>query len=320
MSSVKGKAWAAAAALGLVAWPAAIPAQQQPTFKSGAKTVAVYVTVTDGQGRLVPDLTRDDFEVRDNGKPRPIAVFSSEVQPVSVVMMLDRSGSMRGNLGLVQAAAEAFVTALQPADKARIGSFAEKIQIDPERFTSDRQMLLRVLRTKLQEKGPTPLWNSVDAAIDTLKPQDGRRVVLVFTDGGDDPGNFKLNNMSFMDIMLRAQRADVMVYAIGLESRGMPMIGGGGGGIGGGFGGSNRPDPGLPEIAKETGGGYFELRRGDDLAATFARVADELHRQYLIGFEPLALDDKMHKLEVRVKKPGLKVRARKEYQAASILR
>ena len=308
---------AVASALAALVVLAGRPSAQQPTFKSGARTVAVYATV-ESNGRLVPDLTREDFEVRDNGKPRPITVFSSEVQPISVVMMLDRSGSMRGNFGIVQAAGEAFVRALLPADKARVGSFAEKIQIDPENFTSDRAELIRVLRTKLQEQGPTPLWNSVDAAIDSLKPQDGRRVVLVFTDGADNPQNFKLNNMSFMDIMLRAQRADVMVYAIGLESRGYPTGGGGGfggGGIGGGFGGGNRPDPGLPSIAEETGGGYFELRRAEELSSTFARVADELHRQYLIGFEPEKLDGKMHKLEVKVKTAGAKVRARKEYQA-----
>src|SRR5687768_10345857 len=129
---------------------------QQPTFKSGAKTVAVYATATDRDGRLVPDLTRDDFEIRDSGKVQPITVFSNEIQPISVVMMLDRSGSMRGNFRLVEAAGEAFVRALLPADKARIGSFAEKIQIDPENFTSDKNELIRVLRTKLQEQGPTP--------------------------------------------------------------------------------------------------------------------------------------------------------------------
>ncbi|CAN5690359.1 hypothetical protein BH24ACI5_BH24ACI5_11700 [soil metagenome] len=289
-------------------------AAQQPTFKSGARTVAVYATVTDKDGRLVPDLTRDDFEIRDNGRPQPIAVFSNEVQPISVVMMLDRSGSMRGNFGLVEAAGEAFIRAMLPADKARIGSFAEKIQIDPENFTGDQKELVRILRTKLQEQGPTPLWNAIDASIASLKPEDGRKVVLAFTDGADNPGNFKLNNLSFMDIMRRAQVADVMVYAVGLESASRPGMGGGG--LGGGFGGGSRPDPGLPAIAEETGGGYFELRRAQDLAATFARVADELHRQYLIGFSPEKLDDKMHKIEVRVKTPGMKVRARKEYHAA----
>lgn len=290
-------------------------AHQQPTFKSGARTVAVYATVTDRDGRLVPDLTREDFEIRDNGKTQPIAVFSNEVQPISVVIMLDRSGSMRGNFGLVEAAGEAFVRAMLPADKARIGSFAEKIQIDPENFTSDKQELVRILRTKLQNEGPTPLWNAVDASIASLKPQEGRKVVLAFTDGADNPANFKLNNLSFMDIMRRAQTADVMVYAVGLESTQRPTLGGGGG-FGGGFGGGSGPDPGLPAIADETGGGYFELRRAQDLAGTFARVADELHRQYLIGFSPVTLDDKMHKIEVRVKKGGMKVRARKEYHAA----
>ena len=291
----------------------AIAAQQQPTFKSGARTVAVYATV-EKDGRLVPDLTKDDFEIKDGGKLQPITVFSNEIQPISVVMMLDRSGSMRGNFGLVEAAGEAFVRALLAADNARIGSFAENIQIDPEHFSSDKSELIKILRTKLQEQGPTPLWNSVDASIATLKSQDGRKVVLVFTDGADNPGNFKLNNLSFMDISRRAQVSDVMVYAIGLESGGPPRLGGGG--MGGGFGGGSRPDPGLPAIADETGGGYFELRRAEDLASTFARVADELHRQYLIGFEPSKLDDKMHKIELRSKKPGMKVRARKEYFAA----
>lgn len=301
----------------LAVFTAVLAAQQQPTFKSGARTVAVYATVTDKDGRLAPDLTREDFEVRDNGKPQPITVFSNDIQPIRVVMMLDRSGSMRGNFRLVEAAGEAFVRAMLPEDKARIGSFAETIQIDPEEFTGNQTQLINVLRTKLQEQGPTPLWNSVDASIKALAGQDGRKVVLVFTDGADNPGNFKFNNMSFLDVSLRAQQADVMVYAIGLESAGPPARTGAGlgGGFGGGFGGT-RPDPGLPAIAGDTGGGYFELRRAGDLAATFARVADELHRQYLIGFEPPKLDGKMHKIDVRVKTSGLKVRARKEYEAA----
>ena len=298
-------------ALLLTSLTASSIAQQPPTFKSGAKTVAVYATVTESGGRLVPDLTRDDFEVRDNGKPQPISVFSRDVQPITVVMLLDRSGSMSQNLQLVERAAEAFVRAMLPADKARIGSFAERIQIDPENFTSSQDELIGILRTRLQQRGPTPLWNAMEMAIASLKSQDGRRVVLVFTDGADSPGNFKLNNLSFMDVALRAQESDVMVYAIGLEGRPSTLAGGGFGGMM-----SQRPDPGLPSIASETGGGYFELRNAQDLSSTFARVAEELHRQYLLGFEPPKLDDKMHKLDVRVRKPGTKVRARKEYRAA----
>src|SRR5947207_470460 len=142
---------------------------QQPTFRTGAKTVAVYATVTDKSGRLLPDLQRDAFEVHDNGKPQPITVFSNEVQPISVVIMLDRSGSMRGNVGLVERAAEEFVQRLRPDDAARIGTFADRIEIHPDTFTSDKEALLRILRGNLPVTGPTPLWNATDEAIATLR-------------------------------------------------------------------------------------------------------------------------------------------------------
>jgi VWFA-related protein len=158
----------------------------------------------------------------------------------------------------------------------------------------------------------------VDDAIAALRDQEGRKVVLIFSDGADAPMNFKMNNRSIMDVMRRAQQENVMVYAIGLQSTILRRPTPGGGGVGG-FGGSmsqQRPDPGLAVVADDTGGGYFELNRAEDLASTFARVADELHRQYAIGFEPPKLDDKMHKVDVRVGKRGMKVRARKEYFAA----
>ena len=285
-------------------------AQQQP-FRTGTNTVSVYATVAENDGRLVPDLTMEDFEILDSGKPQPITVFSSEEQPITVVVMLDRSGSMRTNFRLVEAAGEAFVRRLKPTDKARIGSFASDVKIDPEGFTSDPNELIRILRNSLQPEGPTPLWNAVNTAITALAEQDGRRVVLVFTDGADNPQNFKFNNVTLMDVMARAQRENVMVYSIGLASTAPP---------GGGMGGMRsllpqQPDPGLPHISGETGGGYFELSRTDALASTFARVADELHRQYALGFTPPKLDGKSHKLELKVKKPGMKARARKSYIA-----
>ena len=307
---------------------AAIPGQgaqqgTQPTpFKSGARTVAVYATVSENDGPLVTGLGKDDFEVKEDGKVVPLTLFASEIQPITVVVMLDKSFSMKTNYTIVRGGAEAFIRRLMAGDKARIGTFSSKIVMAPEEFTSDQESLVRILRQGEPPEGPTPLWNAANEAITALAPQQGRRVILLFTDGGDSPGNLKTNNQTLMDVMERAQREDVMVYAIGLESRMPPMAGGmRGGGFGsGGFGGGNplgvqRPDPGLPTIAGETGGGYFELRTSDDLASTFTRVAEELHRQYALGFEPAKLDGKMHKVEVKVKKPGLKVRARKHYVA-----
>jgi len=119
---------------------AALAARQDPalpTFKAGNRTVAIYATVTAGDGRLVPDLTREAFSIFDNGKRQDLTLFASDTQPITVVMMLDRSGSMRGHFSLVQKAAEQFVEVMQPGDKARIGSFSNGIQVDPRDFTSD---------------------------------------------------------------------------------------------------------------------------------------------------------------------------------------
>ena len=319
---------------------AAAPQTQPPSFTAATRTVAVYATVTNARGRLVPDLSRDDFAINDNGRQQVLTLFSNDIQPMTVVMLLDRSSSMLPNFDLEEQAAEAFVRAMGPADKARIGSFSTRIQVDPPEYTSDRDALLKILRHELQGEGPTPLWNAVNTGIDKLLLEQGRRVVLVFTDGVDMPLNFSNHNKSLKDVMKRAEEENVMVYAIGLAGEnGMPdgagrggdrsgrggMGPGGFGGLGGrGMGGYSgrpqmeKPDEGLPKIAAATGGGYFELTSTRDLASTFARVADELHHQYALGFTPEKLDGKMHDLAVRLSRPDLIARARKRYLASKM--
>jgi VWFA-related protein len=309
-------------------WQSTTPqeAQQRQVFRTGARTVSVYATVSDATGKLVPELTRDDFEIYDNGKRQPITFFESGIQPITIVVMLDRSGSMMGNFNLVRSAAEQFVGQLLPGDRARIGSFSNRIQLDPRDFTDNKRDLLAILRTELQEPGSTPLWNAVSVAVTALQHQDGRRVVLIFTDGIDKPpGN---NNVSLQKAMKHAEEEDVMVFAIGLASRtgfgGRGRrgrgVGPGTSGFGGVFGGPaqpelSKPDPGLPRIAAATGGGYFELTSTNNMSTTFTRIADELHRQYALAFTPASFDGKTHKLEVRLKRPDLVVRARKTYFA-----
>ncbi len=197
------------AALVLAQEPA--PSQSGQVFRSGSRTVAVYVTVSDEQGGLVPNLTEDDFEIYDNGKKQTITLFENGIQPITLVMMLDRSGSMVGNFSLVRSAAEQFVGLLLPGDKARIGSFANRIQVDPRDFTTSQHDLLQILRTELQEPGPTPLWNAVNVGITSLLHQEGRRVVLVFTDGIDRP--MGSNNISYRDVEKNAEQEDVMIFA-----------------------------------------------------------------------------------------------------------
>src|SRR5437773_5483978 len=220
----------AALALACASVVAVLRAQPPATFSAANRTVAVFATVTDATGRLIPDLGRDQFQIEDNGRRQGISVFANEIQPITVVMLLDRSGSMRANFGLVAKAAEQFVEVMLPADKARIGSFSDRIQVDPRDFTSDHGELVTILNNDLQPAGATPMWNAVNVGITDLLHQEGRRVVLVFTDGKDAPPNMSSTNTGLKDVMKRAEEENVMVYAIGLASNAGRSYGGGNGG------------------------------------------------------------------------------------------
>jgi Ca-activated chloride channel family protein len=288
---------AALTAMLLVVAPAA---QDQPIFKASVRTVPVYATVLDASGRLVPDLNQADFTVIDNGKPADIALFSSEPQPFTAIVMLDTSASMTANLKLLNRAAEQFLLRLLPVDRAQVGAFNDKIQLSGT-FTNDRDELIASL-DNLYFGNPTRLNDAIGASLDALQGVDGRRVVLVFTDGEDTSSRTK-----FGTVLDRARDEEVMVYSIGLESEyfnGVRVV-------------RSKPSRDLRKISEETGGGYFELEKTVDLAPTFSRVATELRSQYLIAFTPGALDGKVHKLEVRVNRQGMTVRARKSYLAAT---
>src|SRR5262245_60263905 len=285
-------------AIAVLAGSLALAGQEQPIFKSSVRTVPVYATVIDTSGRLVPDLEQTDFTVLDNGKPADIALFSNESQPFTAVVMLDTSASMTANLKLLNRAAEQFLLRLLPVDKAQVGAFNDKIQLSGT-FTNNRDELIGALND-LYFGNPTRLNDAIAASLDALQGVDGRRVVLAFTDGEDTS-----SRIGFKTVLERARDEEVMVYSIGLESEyfnGQRVV-------------RTKPTRDLRRIAEETGGGYFELQKSADLSPTFTRVAQELRSQYLIGFAPAALDAKVHKLDVKVSKPGMTVRARRSYLA-----
>jgi len=277
------------------------PQQEQqplPTFKAGTQVVSLFATVLDMQKRLVPNLVQSDFEVFDNEKPQPIVFFDNEIQPITIITMLDTSGSMTANIEFLRRAAQEFLLRLLPADKGRVGAFNDKIQMSA-RFTNNRDELVSEVK-ELDYGNGTRLWDAVAACLDELKEIQGRRVVLVFTDGDDTESRTRLGTL-----IDRARAEEVMVYAIGFESHyfnGQRMV-------------SSKPDGGLKRLADETGGGYFQLDKTADLSPTFTRVAQELHSQYVIGFTPPQLDGRVHKLALRVKQPGMTARARRSYLA-----
>jgi Ca-activated chloride channel family protein len=284
----------------LVALAALTGLAQQATFKSGTRIVPVLTTVTDVQGRLVPDLDQDQFTILDNGKPQQISFFLNETQPFTAVVILDFSASMTANLDLLKQATEQFLIRMLRTDKAQVGAFSDKIQFSGT-FTSDRDDLIGALKD-LQYGNPTRLYDAIDESIQLLKDVEGRKVVVVFTDGDDTASRRSLG-----DALDSARQHEVMIYSIGLESEffnGARMQ-------------RTRPDRGIKKLAEETGGGYFELKKTAELAPTFTRVAAELHSLYTLGFTPGLLDGKEHRLEVHMKQPSMTGRTRKSYIASA---
>jgi len=290
---------------------------QQPTFRGTGDAVRIFATVTDRDGRLVTTLTRGDFELRDEGRPQPITIFDNTPRPIRLIVMLDVSGSMTGNLPLLRAAAEQLFMRLQPDDRARLGTFGRDVVISPS-FTRNPEELRAALPTSIAPDAPTPLWRALDEAISGFSAEtEERRVILVLSDGKDSgPVGFHERLVSQMEVIERARDNDVMVYAIGMRSRsGRPGVPGLGPGGLQAMMTADLADPGLARVAEESGGGYTEIRFGQDLGAAFAGVADELHSQYLLGFSPPKRDGKVHDVDVRVSQRGLKPRARKNYLA-----
>jgi VWFA-related protein len=198
-----------------------------------------------------------------------------------------------------------------------VGAFGLDVTISSS-FTRDPATLVAALPAAIAPDAPTPLWRAIDQALDAFKDLDERRKVILVLSDGKDTGSvgFRQRPSSQAGVIDRARDEDVMIYAIGMRSRSTrstsPAIGPGGLQA---MLLADMPDPGLARVAEETGGGYTEIRFGQDLGAAFAGVADELHTQYLLGFVPPRRDGKVHDISVRVTAGGMKPRARKSYVA-----
>ena len=281
-----------ASVLALVSAPLARAQSQQPAFRAGIETVAVYATVQDDQGRLVPGLPRDAFELRDDGAPVELSVFSNDSQALTALLLLDMSASIAGEFNRVRDAARHVVDHLQPGDRLRIGTFGTEIALSPW-LTGDKDRLRRVLDQELWPGGDTPLYAALNAGLDSLADERGRRVILTISDGVDSSMADRGRDDLRRQVERRALDDGFMVYAIGLEGPGL--------------------DRTLVTLADRTGGGRFQLTRNADLATTMGRVVEELRHQYMLGFVPKVFDGRAHRLEVRLREPRLKARARQSY-------
>jgi VWFA-related protein len=264
-------------------------------FRSETATVYIYATVQGRDGRLVPNLQQADFTVFDNGRPQPITVFDNAPQRITLALMFDMSTSMDKVHGRLRTAAAAFVDALWPQDRVRIGSFSDEVALSPW-LTDDKAILRRIVDEELWPGGGTPLWYALDAAMASLDKEPGRRVVLTFTDGKNAgvPVGPIVTFSSLDAVSKHADRGGYMIYAIGLQDAGLTRE--------------------LIDLARETGGGHFVVGKRDDLGASFTRVVDELHHQYMIGFVQPEADGQNHDVRVSTR-TGAEVRARTSYVA-----
>ena len=279
----------------------------QVAFHGSVDLVHLDVTVSDGAGRHVPDLTRDEFVVLEDGVPQSITHFTNVEVPLAMALLLDSSSSMYASMAAAQTAAIGFTHTLGPADLAAIVDFDSSVHTR-QSFTNDGAALEASIRAT-SAGGSTALFNALYIALkefNTLDPSahdssPRRRAIILLSDGDDTT-----SLVSFDDVLELAARADTAIYAIGL---GHSEHGGGGkGALGGHFV--------LRRLAEQTGGRAFFPRDIALLNGIYGEIRNELGSQYSMAypFNGVA-DGRWHRLAVRLNRPGLVARSRQGYVA-----
>ena len=301
--------------------------------------VTIPVSITDRQGRYIPDLLKEDFLIYENGVEQEVAYFAATEQPFTVVLMLDTSSSVWGKLGKMKAAAERFVDQLRPADQVMVITFASGLTLKCD-ATADRDKLRKAIKD-IGKGMSTHLYDAMDKVMTKhLTRLKGRKAIVLFTDGVDASSD----DSTYEDTVRMAEELDAIIYSIRYDtydgnSVGSPpqqgtrlpgilgrlpvpiIIGGGGSGGGTGSGGATRGDYErgeryLHELADVTGGRYYEASHDlRDIDGTFSHIADELRRQYSLGYYPQQRGraGERRRIKVRVTRPDLAVRARDSY-------
>ena len=270
-----------------LAFAAALAAAVQ--FATSVNLVEVYAVVTDDRGRPVTNLTRDDFEIMEDGRPQQITAFTAGNLPLAVALAVDRSFSMAGKrLAVAKSSGHLFLGELAAQDLCLLLAIGSEVEmLSP--LSADRAAQHRALNT-LAAWGTTPLYDAMAAALDEIESATGRRALVVLSDGDD-----RASRMSADDILERVRRSAVLVYAIA-------------------FGG--KPPPVFDELGRASGGKAVHVTDADQLSPVLRAIAQELRHQYLIGYVPRSDTTRTWRtIEVKVRKPGARVRARAGYVA-----
>ena len=280
---------------------------QQPTFSTGVNVVNVLVTVRDKQGQLVPGLSKDDFTLEEDGRIQTVRYFSPQSgQPLTLGLLVDVSGSQRSVLAGQRRASQQFVDQVlrDPHDQAFFVRFDRQVALIKD---------LSLLEPEANTARGTAMYDAIVFAARKLAGQAGRKALVVLSDGYDTS-----SAASISSAIETAQRADALVYSIRFLDRDVFAFQ-----VPASQGGSPVPREGrkaLERIAKETGGGYFDLTAAESLEKIYGRIEDELRNQYSLGFTPVDGRKKnspgYRKIHVSVRQKGLTVQARDGYYPA----
>jgi len=309
---------------------------EDEVLRVNAALVTVPVTVLDRDGRFISGLRREDFRIIEDGAEQEISYFAPVEQPFTVALLIDTSGSTRFKLDDIQSAAIAFLDQLRPEDRVMVISFDDSVNVLAEP-TSDRMELRRAVR-RTSTGGGTRLYDAVETAIKRLERVKGRKAMVLFTDGVDTTSR----GASLGSTVAQAEELDSLVYPIQYDT--YRDVGSGGGGpvpigrqpsigdiigviIGGGRSPRGGGSPGsspedyrrggeyLRRLASMTGGRHHDADDLYNLEQAFTSIAEELRRQYSLGYYPSrqAQASERRQIRVRVKRPNLVVRARDSY-------
>ncbi|MEO8026098.1 MAG: VWA domain-containing protein [Bryobacteraceae bacterium] len=282
--------------------PAAAEDQPNVVFKTDVRLVRMLVTVKDLHGKLIADLTRDDFRVFDNGAEQEVAVFDRQTeQPLSIAVLVDTSGStakdLRYEVESVKKFLHAVVGAGNPEDTASLYSFNWRVTLETN-YTRRIPRLEQGLR-QLHAEGGTSMYDAMLLAAHDMENRRGRHVMVVVTDGGDTT-----SATNYHKAIEATQLADAVVYPILV----MPITNDAGRNIGG--------ENALQSIAISTGGRVFAPTVGATLDQAFAEILRDLRTQYLVGFYPRnapLTKNRFHSLKIELKRPDLRAQTRTGY-------
>jgi VWFA-related protein len=330
------------ATLAVVAFAAASVAAQSSDgfrFRSGVELINVTATVTDDDGRFVSGLRKEDFTVYEDGRTQEVTHFSNERVPVSLGILLDASGSMTPDkMAAARAAIDRFIfDLLGPDDELFFVEFANAPRVT-QQWTTDRRSISRAV-ARVNPAGGTAMYDAVADAVPFAEAgQNRKKALLVISDGNDTNSSIAVSELRQL-----IRESEVLVYALGVDGTGrsnggtltrppvqlpiplpFPFPGGGRrpalpqiGGTWSRSAGERVNAEALRQITDDTGGRTEIVRGFDGLDAATARIADELSKQYYLGYASTGeKDGRWHAIRVEVRDRRLNVRARRGYVAS----